>query len=239
TGFTIWKVAVYSTMPRALRGASLMSWMTALCGSLGSSSPNAFPASVSYWPAALKLAPSKAGETFFSIAMRVTRACAVAVAARMRPTAVRQVVDVRRALESLCWVLSIGSSLMCKASRPRSVLDVALLSIRALNDFIGISVRRVGKIASPSDQRFLASPQFCPRVNREVGPRGHRALAAGCECIELSNGRDAHPTLTLTCPSDPVPWRGSLCDRAPPAPSNKASACRGRRMPHWRPGDRL
>ena len=39
TGFAIWKEAMYSTMPRALRGASPISWMMPLCGSLGSSSP--------------------------------------------------------------------------------------------------------------------------------------------------------------------------------------------------------
>src|SRR5580700_8812924 len=76
TGFTSWKVAVYSTIPLALRGASLMSWITAFLGSLGSSSPKARPASVSYWPAVPKLAPSKAGETFFSTTILVTRAWA-------------------------------------------------------------------------------------------------------------------------------------------------------------------
>src|SRR6516164_11282133 len=45
-GFTNWNEAVYSTMPRALRGASVMSWMIALCGSLGSSSPKARPVSI-------------------------------------------------------------------------------------------------------------------------------------------------------------------------------------------------
>ena len=39
TGFEIAKVAEYSTIPRALRGASWMSVMMALCGSFGSSSP--------------------------------------------------------------------------------------------------------------------------------------------------------------------------------------------------------
>ena len=39
TGFTIWKVVMYSTMPRAFLGASLMSVMMALRRSLGSSSP--------------------------------------------------------------------------------------------------------------------------------------------------------------------------------------------------------
>ena len=39
TGFTIWNVVMYSTMPRAFLGASLMSVMIALRRSLGSSSP--------------------------------------------------------------------------------------------------------------------------------------------------------------------------------------------------------
>ena len=83
-GFTSWNVAVYSTMPRALRGASLMSWMMALCGSFGSSSPKARPASVSYWPALPKLAPSKAGETFVSMTILVTRACAATANGRQQ-----------------------------------------------------------------------------------------------------------------------------------------------------------
>ena len=44
-------VAVYSTMPRAFLGASVMSWMIALRRSLGSTSPAMVPAYVSYWPA--------------------------------------------------------------------------------------------------------------------------------------------------------------------------------------------
>ncbi len=38
-GFAIANVAEYSTIPRALRGASCMSVMMALCASFGSSSP--------------------------------------------------------------------------------------------------------------------------------------------------------------------------------------------------------
>ena len=38
-GFTIWNVVMYSTMPRAFLGASLMSVMIALWRSLGSISP--------------------------------------------------------------------------------------------------------------------------------------------------------------------------------------------------------
>jgi len=43
TGLMIWKVAVYPTLPFALRGASWMSWMMALRGWRGSSSPSARP----------------------------------------------------------------------------------------------------------------------------------------------------------------------------------------------------
>jgi len=39
--------------------------------------------------------------------MRVMRACAVGAIARASPTAVRQVVDIKRTLESLCLVTDI------------------------------------------------------------------------------------------------------------------------------------
>ena len=47
-GFTRKNVAEYSTLPAALRGASWRSWMIVLWLSVGSSSPNTRPASVSY-----------------------------------------------------------------------------------------------------------------------------------------------------------------------------------------------
>ncbi len=50
-GLEMAKVAEYSTMPRALRGANWMSVMMALCGSLGSSSPKKWPLRVSNLPA--------------------------------------------------------------------------------------------------------------------------------------------------------------------------------------------
>ena len=71
-GLTRWKVATYSTMPLALRGASLMSVMTALRRSFGSSSPKARPVSVSYGPALPKDRPSKAGDTFLSMTIFLT-----------------------------------------------------------------------------------------------------------------------------------------------------------------------
>src|SRR5213593_2061069 len=71
-GLTSRKLATYSTRPFALRGANLMSVMIALCGSLGSSSPKARPASVSYWPAGPKDCPLKAGETFLSMTIFLT-----------------------------------------------------------------------------------------------------------------------------------------------------------------------
>jgi len=47
-GFKIEKSIEYWTIPRELRGASSMSWMTAFNGSLGSISPVAMPSSCSY-----------------------------------------------------------------------------------------------------------------------------------------------------------------------------------------------
>src|ERR1700729_997447 len=51
-----------------------MSWMIEFTGSLGSNSPKARPASVSYCPALPNVAPLKAGEVFVSITNRTTRA---------------------------------------------------------------------------------------------------------------------------------------------------------------------
>ena len=47
TGLTMKNVAMYSTMPFAFLGASVMSVMIELCESIGSSSPNARPVMVS------------------------------------------------------------------------------------------------------------------------------------------------------------------------------------------------
>src|SRR5882762_5053356 len=60
TGLLIQKSMLYSTMPRALRGASLMSVITSFSGSFGSTSPKATPLSVSYCPTAPNEAPPKA-----------------------------------------------------------------------------------------------------------------------------------------------------------------------------------
>ena len=76
TGLAMENVAEYSTMPRALRGASRRSVMMALSGSFGSSSPYAWPVSFSYGPAFLKDCPLYAGASRCSITMRVIRACA-------------------------------------------------------------------------------------------------------------------------------------------------------------------
>src|SRR5215470_2504555 len=73
-GFTIKKVAEYSTLPFAFFGARLMSLMIVLCGSFGSSSPNTRPASVSYCPAVPNDAPPNAGDVFVSMTILVTRA---------------------------------------------------------------------------------------------------------------------------------------------------------------------
>jgi hypothetical protein len=59
-----------------------MSWMIALSGSRGSSTPSASPVSTSYWPALPKDAQvggvpvQNAGEVVFRIVIRVTRASA-------------------------------------------------------------------------------------------------------------------------------------------------------------------
>ena len=66
----------YSTIPRELRGASLMSWITALSGSFGAIPPDAVPSSCSYWPAL----PPNAGDISAVITMPVIRASAVGAA---------------------------------------------------------------------------------------------------------------------------------------------------------------
>src|SRR4051812_43382075 len=62
TGFTMKKVAVYSTLPCALRGARAMSWMMALRGSAGAGSPEARPARGSYCSAGAEIAAPDAAE---------------------------------------------------------------------------------------------------------------------------------------------------------------------------------
>ena len=94
TGLCSVKVAVYSTMPRALRGASRMSVISSLCRSKGLSSPLTVPRSCSYAPAAPSEAPPKSGVVLVML-MLVTRASdaaaqssntasVVAAAARLR-----------------------------------------------------------------------------------------------------------------------------------------------------------
>jgi hypothetical protein len=75
--------------------------MRALCGSFGSSSPYAFPASVSYWPADPKDAPSKAGDTFFSMTIFFTDARAVVEVSKTAMTKQRTPVAVR--FTSVCF----------------------------------------------------------------------------------------------------------------------------------------
>src|SRR6266850_181798 len=101
---------MYSTMPRAFFGASLMSVISALRGSFGSSSPNARPASVSYWPAAPKDAPSNAGDTFFSTTIFFTDAWAGGVQIRKADTTTgRTAIAVR--FTSVSFLTSYTSSL--------------------------------------------------------------------------------------------------------------------------------
>ena len=73
----------YSTLPCALRGASLRSAITALRGSSGSTSPKALPRSFSYaptLPSGPNVRPSNAGDSdrAGSMTMRVMRASACA-----------------------------------------------------------------------------------------------------------------------------------------------------------------
>ena len=70
----------YSTIPRELRGASLMSWITALSGSFGAISPDAVPSSCSYSPTLPQDVPPNAGDVFAVITMPVIRASAVGAA---------------------------------------------------------------------------------------------------------------------------------------------------------------
>src|SRR5437016_4861502 len=74
TGLLIQKSMLYSTMPRELRGASLMSVITSFSGSSGSTSPKATPLSVSYCPTAPKEAPPKATarESIWILVMRAS-----------------------------------------------------------------------------------------------------------------------------------------------------------------------
>src|SRR5262245_44100828 len=63
----------YSTMPRAFRGARSMSWMMALSGSLGSTSPCAMPTIFSNCPTLPKVAPPKVGDSVRVISSLVIR----------------------------------------------------------------------------------------------------------------------------------------------------------------------
>src|SRR5262245_43015641 len=63
----------YSTMPRAFRGARSMSWMMALSGSLGSTSPCAMPTIFSNCPTLPKAAPPKVGDSIMVISILVIR----------------------------------------------------------------------------------------------------------------------------------------------------------------------
>ena len=66
----------YSTMPRAFRGASLMSVISAFRGSAGSTSPKNRPMSFSYRPAVPNETPSNVGDWTVAISRRVMRAWA-------------------------------------------------------------------------------------------------------------------------------------------------------------------
>src|SRR5438105_12733711 len=88
TGFTMKKVATYSTLPWSFRAARARSVMSRLCASCGSSSPNARPVMVSYWmswpESRLCETGQSAGE---SMTILVTFACACGAHATSAATA--------------------------------------------------------------------------------------------------------------------------------------------------------
>src|SRR3984893_12014975 len=87
TGFTMVKVATYSTIPRALRGASSISVITALRRSFGSISPMAVPLICSYGPAEPNERPAKIGVVCWEMTIFVTRASTEQIAAIENATA--------------------------------------------------------------------------------------------------------------------------------------------------------
>src|SRR5439155_11681478 len=86
TGLSSVNVAVYATLPLALRGAKLMSVMTALRGSRGSSSPAAVPRTCSYAPTSPNTRPLNAYVVLL-IVICVTRASATGAATTNAPAA--------------------------------------------------------------------------------------------------------------------------------------------------------
>src|SRR5689334_3233294 len=97
-GLRMVNVAEYSTIPRALRGASSMSVMMAFCGSLGSSSPLKRPVSFSYGCLALA-----SGWVFSTVSLTTSPVAADAAAS----TATAHV-NVRRGLAMRQMLLEPG-----------------------------------------------------------------------------------------------------------------------------------
>src|SRR5436190_11608774 len=100
-------------MPAALRGASSMSVMTLLRGSLGSSSPVAVPRSFSYWPTVPKERPPNAGDceraSHVTLVMRASATSGATAKAALIATAI---------LLTIGLLLQHGACLCC--------VDVAL-----------------------------------------------------------------------------------------------------------------
>src|SRR5580698_8615473 len=115
TGFASEKVVVYSTKPWALRAASSRSVMIALLGSLGFSTPNALPRSVSVLPSALR--------SLRSTSIRMMRACADSDAVASTPASRTQII----------FTLSTPSVVQVLTQRPASVVraeHTTLLQLR-------------------------------------------------------------------------------------------------------------
>src|SRR5262245_10306975 len=158
----------YSTMPRALRGASSMSWMTAFWRSRGSTSPNARPTSLSYGPTVPNDAPPKVGDSTRVISMRVIRASAVPApapsTAAMHQTSEPRTNDcvfiVILSLHARCDRLVAQESLHGAARRPRARLTGELFL-----------------------HRHLAQQLPCDQLRR-----GEGAIARGHDRLEIEPG---------------------------------------------------
>src|SRR5215475_5545250 len=94
TGRRIWKSVEYVTVPLGFFGASPISTMMALSGSLGSTSPMICPLMRSYCPTAPKLLPPKVGDSVLVITTWVTRACTDDAPQSRAPVSERQAIGV-------------------------------------------------------------------------------------------------------------------------------------------------
>src|SRR5215475_8427431 len=90
TGRKIWKSVEYVTVPLGFFGAKPISTITALSGSLGSTSPMICPLMRSYGPTAPKLRPPNVGDSVLLITTCVTRACTPDAPWKTAPVSERQ-----------------------------------------------------------------------------------------------------------------------------------------------------